>query len=325
VRRTPTPFDDAFLEAIGGELKWLVMALLARAAIGQVDFLGDRLRRILDDVTFLLSLAISLALALRFINFAAQWYKERLEPEQDRDRLDPIILMMQRGAGVFAVLIGISIALSHLGINITVLSALILAVALVVSLGAGRIVRDAISGFWILLDQPFRVGDAILIEALEVWGEVIDIGTRTTRILARDNRVVIVPNSQIGEHRVTNYSYPDPSYRVQVETSVAYGTDVDLVKRVIQDAVREVEGVLADKPVDVLYMGFGESARMMRVRWWIESIQHEKRVLDRACTAIERALAEAGIHIPFTRYDLYLRKGEVDEPVAGVAAMPDPA
>jgi small-conductance mechanosensitive channel len=307
VRRTPTLFDDAFLSTIGGEFKWLVTVLLARYAIRHVGLFSDRLRMILDDVSFLLGLMLVVVIALKLINFAAQWYKDHLEPEKDRDRLDPVVLTMQRVAGVLFVVVGASIGLSHFGINITALSALILAGALVISMGARSIVADVVSGFLILLDQPFRVGDDILIEALDTWGEVTDIGTRSTHLLTRDNRVVIVPNSQIGESRVTNFSYPDPRYRAQVEIGVPYGSDFGRVRRVIQDAVRAVDGVLADRPVEALYLQFGDSARVMHVRWWVESIRLERRVRDQVNVAIERALDEAAIDIPFTRYDLNLK------------------
>jgi small-conductance mechanosensitive channel len=314
IRRTPTRFDDAFLRTIARESKWLVTVFLARYAIRHAGLLSDRLRMILDDVSFLLGLVLAVVIALKLINFAAQWYKDHLEPEKDRSRLDPIVLTMQRVAGVLVVVIGASIGLSHFGINITAISALILAGALVISMGTRSIVADVVSGFLILLDQPFRVGDDILIEALGTWGRVTDIGTRSTHLHTRDNRVVIVPNSQIGEGRVTNYSYPDPRYRAQVEIGVPYGSDVIRVRRVIQDAVRAVDGVLADRPVEVLFLQFGDSARVMHVRWWVESIRRERRVRDQVNIAIEHALDEAGIDIPLTTYDLNLK---TDDPGTG--------
>ena len=74
---------------------------------------------------------------------------------------------------------------------------------------------DAINGFLILMDEPFRIGDRIEIRDLDTWGDVVDIGLRTTRILTLDNRMVILPNSKIGKSQIVNYSFPDPKYRVQ--------------------------------------------------------------------------------------------------------------
>ena len=265
-RRTSTQFDDAFLGTIGDEIKWLVMVLFTRFAILRLGFIGDRLRTVFDDVLFSLEIVIIAIIAFRLIDFGAQWYKDNAEPQEDRDRLDPIIMVLQRLGYLFVIIVGASIGLSHFGINITAFSAALIFVALVISLGAKDIISDVISGFIILVDQPFRVGDAILIKEPGTWGEVLEISTRTTRIRTGDNREVIVPNSQISESQVINYTYPDPKYRVQTDIGVAYGSDFDQVRRVIKDAVRGVEGVLPDKPVDVFFLKFGDSTRQMRVR-----------------------------------------------------------
>jgi small-conductance mechanosensitive channel len=168
------------------------------------------------------------------------------------------------------------------------------------------------SGFLILLDQPFRVSDTIQIEELNKRGTVVDIGTRTTRILTRDNRLVIIPNSKIGTSQVVNDTYPDPRVRAETHVGVAYGSDYHQVRRVIQDAVRGVEGVLPDQPVDVLFVKFGRSDRIMRVRWWMDTIDHIYPMLDRVNAAVESALEEAGIEMPFDTYDLNVKMEGVE-------------
>lgn len=311
-RRTSTPFDDAFLDSIGDEIKWLVMLLFSRLAILRLDFLGDGLRAAFVDVFFVLGLLISMIIAFKLINFGAQWYKDNWEHQEDRNRLDPIITILQRLGYVLVIIVGASIALSHFGINVTAFSAALIFVAIVISLGARDIISDAMSGFIILLDQPFRVDDTIQIEELDKRGTVVEIGTRTTRILTRDNRLVIIPNSKIGTSQVVNDTYPDPRVRAETHVGVAYGSDYDQVRRVIQDAVRGVEGVLPDQPVDVLFVKFGRSDRIMRVRWWMDTIDHIYPMLDRVNAAVESALEEAGIEMPFDTYDLNVKMEGVE-------------
>jgi potassium efflux system protein len=108
----------------------------------------------------------------------------------------------------------------------------------------------------------------------------------------------------ISGNQVINYTYPDPRHRVQIDIGVAYGSDTDQVRQVITDAVRGVEGVLAEKPVDVFYLKFGDSARLVRVRWWIDNYDHRNPMLDKVNPAIESALDDAGIDMPNTTYDL---------------------
>jgi small-conductance mechanosensitive channel len=96
--------------------------------------------------------------------------------------------------------------------------------------------------------------------------------------------MVIVPNSSIAKNEIINYTYPDPRYRIQTHVSVAYGTDVEVARQVIIDAVRQLEDVLPDKPVDALYNEMGDSAMIFRVRWWIESYADTRRVIDRSAS-----------------------------------------
>ena len=94
---------------------------------------------------------------------------------------------------------------------------------------------------------------------------------------------------------------------MQTDVGVAYGSDFHQVRRVIKDAVCGVEGVLSDKPVDVLFLKFGDSARTMRVRWWIDTIHDEYPMLDQVNVALETALDEAGIDMPFHTYALNVK------------------
>jgi small-conductance mechanosensitive channel len=311
VRRTATGLDDAFLDAIETQLKWLVMLLVVRFALLRLDFLSEGLRAFIVDVYLILVLGIIMAIVLKLINVTAGWYRDEAESEEDGARRNAIILFLERLGQVLVIVVGVSIGLSHFGINITALSAALVLIAVVISLGARDIISDAISGFIILLDQPFRVGDVIAIQELNRWGDVVDIGTRTTRMRTRDNRFVTIPNSKIAASQVVNYTFPDPRFRVQVDIRIAYGTDFDQVQRVVEAAVRGAQGVVPDQPVDVLFREYGDSARTMRVRWWIDDMHQEWRIVDRVNVAVERALAEAGIGIPFSRYDLNVRlKGD---------------
>ena len=291
------------------------MLIFARFAIMRLDFLSDEFRTLLDDAFFVLGLVIVTMIALKFVHYSVQSYKNSLDPKVDRDRLSPIILMAQRLGDLTVLIITGSIGMSHFGVNINVLSAVLIVFALIISFGAQDMISDMISGFVILIDQPYRVGDAILIKELDTWGDVLEIGNRTTRIKTGDNREVIVPNSQIAQSQVVNYSYPDPRYRVQTDLGVAYGSDADKVQQVIVETVRGVDGVLPDKNVDVNYLEFGDTARKVRVRWWIADYHDENNALDKVNIALENALDKAGIDLPFNTYDLNvnLQKDAADE------------
>jgi len=309
VRRTSTEFDDEFLEVIGPQLRWLIVVIAFQIAIFRLTFLGRELRAFLDNAFFLLYLAICSSIVWKLLDFAADWYRKHLEAEEDRERLNPVITLLHRAAQGFWIVIAATILLTHFGVSVVAISASLGIAGLAISLAAQDTLADVISGFIILVDRPFRVGDRIEISGLGTWGDVVHIGARTTRIRTRDNRMVIVPNSTIGKSQVVNYTFPDPRYRVQMDIGVGYGTDIEQVRRIIIDTVSRVEGVLADKPVDALYVEMGDSAMIFRVRWWLESYADTRQMFDRVNTALQKALDEAGIDMPYPTRNLNLEVG----------------
>ena len=92
--------------------------------------------------------------------------------------------------------------------------------------------------------------------------------------------------------------------RHQIEIGIGYGQDIEQVRKILVDTVRQVEGVWPDKPVDALYVEMGPSAMIFRVRWWILSYVDTRRMFDRVNTALQAALDEAGIKTPFNTLDI---------------------
>jgi small-conductance mechanosensitive channel len=306
-RRTSRKFNDFLLKGIEPDLKLLLLVFFTRFAVLRLDFLSDGLRTIADDFFFILGLALISIIAIQLINFSLARYVVSTDNKNDQDKLAPVIKTVQRLGDFTVLIIAGSIGISHFGVGSSALAAALLICGLILYLGAKGIVSDFVAGFIILVDQPFRVDDAILIKELDTWGVVLEIGTRTTRIQTGDNREVIIPNSQINESQVINYSDPDPRYRVTTIIGVAYGSDFDQMREVIKDTVSGVDGVLPDKPVDIFFMKYGDSARLVHVRWWIDSYINENPVLDKVNQALELALDKAGINMPFDTYDLNVK------------------
>lgn len=198
VRRTTTQFDDEFLATIGPELRWLVVIVLTRLAVLRLDFWNDWLRILLTDLFFLLALGVLYFIALRLVAFAADRYVRRLRSAADRKRWGPIMVSLKRLGYAFVTIIGLTIAGSHFGLDITLVSTVIIFLVVVVAVGARAAIADAVSGFIILTDRPFQVSDDIFVKELDSWGNVLEIGIRSTRLQTLDNRQVIIPNSQIG-------------------------------------------------------------------------------------------------------------------------------
>lgn len=296
-----------FLVAVRTPINWLMIIVALQISLARLAFLGHGLRVFLNQVFFIAYLTIITIFVWKTALFASEVILKRGRTEQEITRLRPIYLVARRVIEFLLLIVYFSIFLSYFGIDITAFAAALGIGGLALSLAAQDTLSDAIAGFLILLDQPFRVGDRIEIAGLGTWGDVVQIGTRSTRIRTRDNRLVIVPNSAIAKDQIVNYTYPDPRYRVQIDLGLDSDTDLKVARQVAIDAVRQVQGVLPDKPVDALFVDFGDSSITFRVRWWIHSYVDTRRMFDKVNEALLEGFTKANINIPNLTYDVHLK------------------
>ncbi|MFC2023228.1 mechanosensitive ion channel family protein [Chloroflexota bacterium] len=306
VQRMPSKFDDLMLDAAGSELRWLAVLLALHFGTVRLTFLTAESKVVLSDIYYTVALLLGVRVAWKVIDFADEWYRETLAKEGRADELSPAITALVRIGRVLMVIAAVTVLLSRFGVNVTAFAAMLGLGGLALSLAAGDTIADAISGFIILVDRPFRIGDRVEIQGIGTWGDVVDIGLRTTRIRTRDNRMVIVPNSTLVNSQVVNFTYPDPRYRIQTHVGIAYGTDIETARQVLVDTVRRVDGVLVDEPVDALYIEMGHSSMVFRVRWWIESYIDTRQMFDQVHSALQIALDAAGIESPYPTQTLHV-------------------
>ena len=300
VKRTPTEYDDQFLDLVKGQIRAFVVVFFADWAATRLQFVSEDLTILLNDVVFLLYLTITFSILWKFVDFSVSEYvkAKTAGKDVDEEKQKTLSTLFLRAGQIVIIVTYVAMLLTHWGINITAAMTALGIGGLALSLAAQDTLADMISGFIIMLDQPFRIGDRIEISGLDTWGDVVEIGTRTTKIRTRDNRLVIVPNSKISNNQVVNYTYPDPRYRVQIDIGIGYGMDIEKTRKIIIDAVEKVDGILKDKPVDALYNEMGDSSMIFRERWWIESYEDTRRIYDRVNTALQIALDGENIVMP---------------------------
>jgi small-conductance mechanosensitive channel len=178
------------------------------------------------------------------------------------------------------------------------------------SLAIGLALQDTLAnmfgGFTILVDRPFRVGDRIQLQSGEI-GDVQTIGLRATTVLLPDQNLLIVPNALLVKNMVINHSYPDNRSRVVVEVGVAYGSDIELVKRLMLEAAQENPAVLQTPPPSIIFNAFGQSALLMTLTCNLQSYKDAATVKDDLNSMIDGKFRAAGIEIPFPSQTVYLR------------------
>jgi small conductance mechanosensitive channel len=159
------------------------------------------------------------------------------------------------------------------------------------------ILQNWLAGLLILLRQPFRTGDQIVVGKHE--GTVEHIEARATLIKTYDGRRVIIPNSAVYTDAVTvNTAFP--LRRSQYDVGIGYGDDIDRACEVILDAIRSVEGVAEDPPPEAFAWELDGSTVNLRVRWWTHSKRSDVvHAQGRVIRAMKKALVEAAIDLPF--------------------------
>jgi MscS family membrane protein len=297
-------FRSVLLDGLRVPLYWFFVVIALDAAIWRLSFLPQEWGESLESLFFVLYLGVGFMALWRLTTRFSDWYANVVAPQTEIELDEQLMPFIRRVAMIILVMVGLIILLGHFEVDVSALITTLGVGSLAIALAAQAALADTISGFIIMIDRPFRIGDRIEIQDLGTWGDVVDIGLRSSRIRTRDNRMVIVPNSVIGKSLIVNYTYPTTQYRIEINIGVAYGSDIELARETMIRAIRGVEGVLPDRKVEALFLEFGDSALIFRLRWWIESYVDTRRMFDRVNTTVYRALEEVGIEIPNQQIDV---------------------
>ncbi len=208
-------------------------------------------------------------------------------------------------------IIGFLIILQTVGINLTTLNVLAGAIGVGIGFGLQNIANNFISGLIILFERPIKIGDRI--EVGQVVGDVIEIGARSTKVLTNDNITIIIPNSKFITENVVNWKYNDDKVRFRIPVSVAYGSDVRLVEKLLLEVARENPDVLADPAPVVRLLEFGDNGLCFELRPWSSTLVHRQgKLLSALNFAICDKFKEHGIEFPFPQRDLHIRSGVLE-------------
>ncbi|WP_193038710.1 mechanosensitive ion channel family protein [Pseudoalteromonas nigrifaciens] len=177
------------------------------------------------------------------------------------------VLLFTRIYYILSIAILIFTSLEVLNIPLTAFAFVSGAIAIGVGFGAQNIINNFISGWILMWERPIRIGD--FLEVGNAKGVVETINTRSTRIRRNDGVHMLVPNSQLLENTVTNWTLIDRNARTSVNVGVMYGSDVELVEKLMQQVLADHPAILPTLPKAVLLDDFAESAMMFSAYFWV--------------------------------------------------------
>lgn len=306
VAATTTKVDDRLLEAAHWPLVASVFLVGAGLGIGRLQ-LGEETQATVASALQTVALVFWLlgALSVSTVVVRAMARRKRVGGLVSR-HTQPLF---ENLAKVAIVLLGAYLAIKIWNADVSAL----LAAGGIAGIAVGFAARDTLAnlfaGVFIFADGPYKIGDFITLDTGE-RGMVTEIGIRSTRLLTRDDIEVTIPNAVMGNAKINNESGgPHVKYRIRVRVGVAYTSDVEKVEALQLQVADDNEKVCKEPTPRVRFRGFGPSSIDYELLCWVEEPVLRGIVTHELVKATITAFAEAGIEIPYSKHDIYIKEG----------------
>jgi small-conductance mechanosensitive channel len=315
-KRTKTQLDDKILELINKSDNKIFSVI--GLYLG-VDYLTNRiksetgLKKLLSpetynfligtsefvfNVLFILAVIITIYILSKIFNLSMDYYVEKKNLQNARGSLGDFIPLLRKLVLIILSIIGGLIILNRFNVNISGIIVSLGVGSLAIALAAQETLSNMIAGFVILIDRPFREGDRIRLPSGE-FGDVFEIGMRSTKILDFDNNLVIVPNAELVKSRIQNITYPDYVSRVFVDVEIAYDSDLELAKKILIQIAKDHPLTLQEFEPAVFVTGFTSNGVSLRLISRTADYRNVYQMQSDFREAILKKFAENKIEIPY--------------------------
>jgi MscS family membrane protein len=299
--RTKTKMDDLLVHSLGTPLVMLAFFIPLFLALRQVISLYPQYQWLADSKILMSAyIIVGTWIIATFVDGILRIYGIALAEKTETEIDDRIIAILQKIAKYLIWFTGLMYILALFDINITPLIAGLGIVGIAIALAAQDLFSNFFGGAVIVTDQPFTVGDRVMIN--DVLGDVTHIGPRSTRIITLDSDVVTIPNTKIATSVVHNYSMPNPQVRIQIPVAVYAESDIDQVKRVLteicDDAVKNRPDMLANHPKPSVFLTKMDKASItFMVNVYASGFLYNNSIQDYMNTRIIERFRTEGIRI----------------------------
>jgi small-conductance mechanosensitive channel len=235
------------------------------------------------------------------------WIVRSVVGAMTRHDVNPdIVQIVRRATYVLGLVILAITTLELMNVPLTAFGFVSGAVAIGIGFGAQNIINNFISGWILMWERPIGIND--FIEIGDASGTVEQINTRSTRVRRVDGVHMLIPNSKLLEETVVNWTLVDKLLRCVVRVGVSYGSDVQKVKKILEQVTADHLDVLEDPVPQVIFEDFGDSALVFDSYFWVHSVGEKSGRLIRSELRfeIDRLFAENDIVIAFPQRDIHL-------------------
>lgn len=306
--KTKNNTDDKIMKILNMPIFYSIVLLGAYQSfnyIGALASYSDSFLKIINSLVIIIWIYAIAKLANVIISELGFKFAEKTKSTLD----DELMPLFQKLSNIIIYFAGIMILLKTWNIDITPLLASAGIMGFVIAFAAQDTLSHLFGGVSIYFDKPFKVGDRIQLESGEI-GDVLEIGIRSTRIKTFDETVVILPNSKIANSKIINYNQPASKIKEKIKIGVAYGSDINKVKKILLDIAENTESVEKDPEPAVYFTEFLDHALEFVVVTWVDNPGEKFMVKTRINEEIYRRFNEEGIQIPYPTQDIYVRNNK---------------
>ena len=306
---TTTDLDDRVLQLLMPYVSRLFVVMGFYLAIRSLP-LHEKLILIVSGVIYVILVVIVCNLIYHVLAELMKWYVAGQQDSAGAVMSRQMMPVAEKIVSLFLMGAAMIVVLKHFNYDIFSLVTALGIGSLAIGMAAKDTLAHMISGFTIMLDRPFRIGDRIQLVGGQT-GDVADIGLRSTKIKTLDNQLLIIPNSDLCNTMLTNQAFPNSRAKGRINIGVAYGSDVDQVKQLLVATAAEVDDVLADPPPEAYFASFGDSALNMALFFWVEEYSTLFSVTDKINSLILRRFGDHSIEIPFPTRTVRMEQSDV--------------
>lgn len=306
VTGTDNHLDDVIFYSLEAPVKFAIILLGIWIAIHRLVY-PDSFVKIVDN-------AYSILIVLDITWFFGRLFSSLLQVywgKQSNGQANKMMPIIKRTILVIVWLIGIVMALSNVGVNISALLGTLGIGGIAFALAAQDTVKNVFGAFTILTDKPFSIGDTIRVDSYE--GTVVDVGVRSTKIMNYDKRIITFPNYKITDTSIVNIS-SEPMRRVVLNLGLTYDTTSEKMKEALEllkSIPKRVENV-SSNPSDIVavFTEYSDSALVIMYIYFIEKQGDILGVTSNMNMEILAAFNKAGLNLAFPTRTVYIQKEE---------------
>jgi len=307
-KKTKTKFDDAVVELVKKPV--LLLVVLYGLIVSIIRFgINIGYQASLFQIYYIVVVIVSIYIVYRVFNELLD--EITIKKGGEKTNFDTVLKPVLKKVGIVVIVVGgLIFGLNAIGIEITALLAGAGVMGLVLAFAAQDTLSNYFSGMHLLLDRPFRIGDIIILESGE-YCRVESVGMRSTKLYSLfEHELIVLPNNTVANQKIVNIVQPDTKIRNKIEVSVAYGSDIDKVKKILHEVTMNHPDTIHDEGFEPLvrFTEFGDSGLKFIIIFWVNEVMNQWKAMSDIRSEIDARFRKEDITVPFPQRTVWIKE-----------------